>query len=153
PRPGGHFLAFSGDGKRVAYNGEKFFRGVDVFDTATGDPVFQIDEGDVRGCDFSRDGKLIATITGNERRISIWDADTGRLVKQISPGDSKPAGAYAFARFSPDGKFLATGGHNADAKIWHVESGKLIRTLDNSYSLRSFSPDNQSVLHAHGPQA
>jgi hypothetical protein len=71
------------------------------------------------------------------------------MVKQISAGDGKLPGAFAFVRFSPDGKFLATGGHNADAKVWNAQTGKLLRTLDSSYAIRTFSPDGQSVLHAH----
>jgi WD40 repeat protein len=154
PRPGHHFLAFSPDAKYVVYHGTTFFKGVDVFELATGKWLLPLDEPeDCRGCDFSSDGKLLATISGTQRGLRLWDLATGKLRKQISAGDGGSPGAYAYVKFSPDGKFLVTGGHNADTKVWDIATAKVLRTLDNGYELRTFAPDGQSVLSVTRNQA
>ena len=60
---------------------------------------------------------------------------------------------YCFA-FSPDEKFVATGGFDATIRIWEVASGKLIHALVGHeyhvYSL-SWSPDGKVLASAGGP--
>ena len=48
--------------------------------------------------------------------------------------------------FSPDGQYLASGSLNKTVKLWHVESGECIRTMEghSNYVLSvAFSPDGQ----------
>ncbi len=151
PRPGGHFLGFSADGKRMATHAQGFFKGVDVFEADTGKLLLELAEPeDCRGVDFSADGKFIATVSSERRGLRIWDSRTGRMVKQVSAGDGKLPGAFAFVKFSPDGKFLVTGGHCTDARVWNVETGKQLCSLGESFAIRTFSPDSSSVLAANG---
>jgi hypothetical protein len=151
PRPGNHFLGFSADGKRMAAHARGFFKGVDIFEADTGKLLLELAEPeDCRGVDFSADGKLIATVSGERRGLRIWDSQTGQLVKQVSAGDGKLPGAFAFVKFSPDGKFLVTGGHCTDARVWNIATGKQLCSLGESYAIRTFAPNGASLLVANG---
>jgi WD40 repeat protein len=145
-----HFHTFSHDGKRAAFSGPGFFSGLDILDIATGKVTLSIKEQkDCRGCDFSPDGKRIACHASNGG-INIWDAETGKLIREVHADDRFSGGAFKFIKYSADGKILASGGHNREAlDIWNADTGKLVCTkpLKNSfiYSV-AFAADNQSVL-------
>jgi WD40 repeat protein len=52
----------------------------------------------------SPDGRWVATAVHLGDTLKIWDARTGKLVRQLMQG-----GGRGFCEFSPDGKWLATG--------------------------------------------
>jgi len=72
---------------------------------------------------FSREAARLAVTSGSEaeRRISIWDTGSGRLVSTIDPG-----GRGVAAQFSPGGKCLATSARGGEAGIWDTGSGKSV---------------------------
>ncbi|MFH1897062.1 MAG: caspase family protein [Candidatus Desantisbacteria bacterium] len=47
------------------------------------------------------------------------------------------------ASFSPDGKYLVSGGEDDTIKLWSVSEGKLLQTLKGYSGLVSFSPDGR----------
>ena len=75
-------------------------------------------------------GRLLATGGGEPSRngeLMIWNAADGTLVRRIE----KPHGDTVLClRFSPDGKVLASGGADRMIKLWDVETGNLIKTLE-----------------------
>lgn len=83
--------------------------------------------------------------------IQLWDLATGKPLQEIKERD---ASVDALA-FSPDGKYLATGGcfFNADSKahLWDTGSGKLLRHFagpDGGVSCCAFSPDGKMLATA-----
>src|SRR5262249_27207526 len=60
----------------------------------------------------SPDGKYVATGSHGEEGASVWDAATGALLEDI------PTGRTCHVTFSPDGKWLLTGG--GEARSWEV---------------------------------
>jgi WD40 repeat protein len=151
PRPGGQFLGFSADGKRMAAQARGFRKGVDIFEADTGKLLLHLAEPeDCGGVDFSVDGKLIATVSREQRGLRVWDSRTGKMVKQVSAGDGKLPGALVVVKFSPDGKFLVTAGHCTDARVWHIATGKQLCSLGESCALRTFAPNSSSLLAANG---
>jgi hypothetical protein len=143
------FLAFSPDGKRMAFRGPNIFEGIEVLDVATAQVTLQIkDQKDCRDCAFSPNGKLLAAHSGNGG-LRIWDAGTGKLVRELCPENRFTPGAYKFVVFAPDSTFLATGGHSREGlDVWDLRKGKLVCTVPSKsyFYSAAFAPDNQSVV-------
>lgn len=84
----------------------------------------------VLSIDVHPSGKLLATGGGDPSRageLMLWKVSDGSLIREIpnSHGDT-----VLCVRFSPDGKILATGGADQMIKLWDIESGTLIKTLE-----------------------
>jgi RNA polymerase sigma factor (sigma-70 family) len=101
----------------------------------------------VSGVDLSPDGKLLVVNRYERNKMRFWDLPSGAEVYPF--GDEAPEAVRA--RFSPDGKLLAT--HDAQrpfsVSIWDIQKGKKIRTIEGtgalSWFVRSlaFSPDSK----------
>jgi WD40 repeat protein len=70
--------------------------------------------------EVSPDGKLIATATGTDMEVDIWDLATSELITTLS----EPNGAWDL-RFSPDGRNLYVAGKTIDE--WRVSDWTLTR--------------------------
>ena len=86
----------------------------------------------------SQDSSLIAT--NGERQILIWDAFAGNLRHAID----FPIGFISGFAFSPDNKFLVSGGRSAT--LWDTEKGsEIVKLYDDELrtSKMTFSPDGK----------
>jgi RNA polymerase sigma factor (sigma-70 family) len=83
---------------------------------------------------YSPDGKKIAAV-GAGRDITLWDSATGKEIHQFPNKGHQP---HSLA-FSPDGKFLATGG--SACRLWDVATGKELRQIGGGRV--AFSPDSK----------
>jgi WD40 repeat protein len=97
---------------------------------------------------FSPDGQRIACCAQGGV-IKIWEARTGREVRQISTHE-----AYIpDLAFSPDGRYLASASSNRAVKIWDPQTGEQLGTLGEQVGPSSsvaFSPDSQLLACAFG---
>jgi tetratricopeptide (TPR) repeat protein/WD40 repeat protein len=67
----------------------------------------------------SPDGKWVATGPWNGAGVRIWDAATGKRVRDLPGSEKYPS---ATVTFSPDGRWLVTG-TNRDYRFWRVPQG------------------------------
>lgn len=80
---------------------------------------------------YSPDGKSLALGRGGEAdglsgKVTILDAESGKIRKELTPGHLNGLTDLAF---HPEGKWLASSGRDTTVRLWDVETGKLLKEL------------------------
>lgn len=92
----------------------------------SGLPARLVAAGSIQQLIYSPDGKHLA-VTRSDKDVDLLDSATGQLIRRLRD----PDGPIAVAAFTPDGKFLATGGwQNPRVRLWEVASGQPIRQFE-----------------------
>ncbi len=139
----------SPDGKKLAFQ-ENFPGPITVWDLATNarENQFKFDKRAMH-MSFSPDGKLITYSVDLIRdQISIWDVQLGKDISTLDCGNYG-LGSDSSLRLSRDGSlFVVRFPSKNKIVLWHTQSGKVIRELDVSRSVRvlNFSPDNKMII-------
>ena len=149
-----NYLALSPDGTQIATgnrSGETW-----VWNAGNGEQTFELNPADhvedhsdyLISLAYSPDGGIIAAGDWNGY-IFLWDANSGDLIRYIEP-ETDFCGTWGLS-FSPDGQYLAVGGHNVSfdpvVKIYNVADGEQAWVLDEASRPGSgsapvaFSPD------------
>jgi eukaryotic-like serine/threonine-protein kinase len=105
------------------------------------DPVRLAPLKDIRYVAVSPDGRRVATASHWYNQVRVWDAETGRLEREL------PAMLYTRVTFSPDGRWLATTGEGC--RLWEVGSWtpRTLLTQERSKDTNSvaFTPDGRLI--------
>jgi WD40 repeat protein len=141
-----HGLAWSPDGTKLAWTGEK---SVIIYDMHKGTQVElkgEKYEGLLGMPDvaWSPDGTHLAA--GVLQELTIWDLTTN----QTQELEGYPKFIWSID-WSPDGRYLATGGDDRTIKIWDASTWKLVKTLqEHTDGIRgiSWSPDGRRLASA-----
>ncbi len=116
--------SISADGTTLATN--SFSGDVKLIDVATGSAVggYTSDEGDVV---FSPTEPVVAFLGADAPEVELWDVERNSRIAGL-PVDRGTF--FASAAFSSNGRTLATGGLVPTVRLWNVDTGELIRELD-----------------------
>jgi WD40 repeat protein len=143
-------VAFSPDGHYLATGKEN--GDVQVWNAETGREIHKLGTHDreVRGLVFSRDGRWLAS--SSDGTVMLWDGT--RLDQDQQPRlirGARVPGPCVNVAFSPDGRWLSTGGRKNTVIIWDVEAGHELQTLEGHngevYTV-AFSPDGRWLASA-----
>ena len=137
-------VAFSPDGQRLAMGDT---RGQIRFFQVRDCSQLQICEGHagrIWSIAFSPDGVQLAS-GGDDNTVKLWDVESGRCLKTLSPGSAARVFSVAF---SPDGQRLVTSGDAHKVKLWDLNTDTCIHELrgHQGWILSSnFSPDGLTL--------
>ena len=138
-------VGFSPAGKQlVSTSADKTARVWDMDHTGAAIRVLERSRAGCSVVRFSPDGQLIAAAGGNSLRL--WDAATGKLVRELSAADK---GRIFSVAFSPtDNRLLAVGyGGEADVShvvLWDIDAGTELARLPGATDLADFRLDENT---------
>jgi|GEM_PF-4456968 len=97
--------------------------GAGLFDMGSGEALWEIWCFAQCGA-MSSHGNLLAL--GSEGEVVIWDLQTRLQGKRMEHGAWVES-----VSFSPDGRFLASGGWDGVVRVWDIESGRGVRRMEH----------------------
>jgi WD40 repeat protein len=137
-------VRFSSAGKQlVSTSADKTARVWDLEHAGAAIRVLERTGGTCFGVSFSPDGQWVAAAAGN--RVRLWDAATGKLVRELSAGDKGQVYAGSVA-FSPTDHRLLAVGYGGQAgvshvELWDIDAGTQLARLPGATDLPGFKVD------------
>ncbi len=142
--------SFSPDGRRVVTACDDHT--ARIWDAASGGQLLELAGPDghqdrVLSATWNPAGTLVAT-AGWDRTLRIWDAKTGGLVRVLNGTNE-----FLDVAFSPDGRWLASTGHDGVAQVWDWAAGVQHSSLighTGPISEIAWSPDGALIATSAG---
>lgn len=146
-------FALGPDGKTALAADEQSLK---VFDVDSARQIRRLALGSYipnRRIDFgalSPDARQIAWLGQNDKGlypIKLSDAETGNFIRTVAAQTA----SFNSLAFSPDGRWLLTGGNDRLVKLWDVQSGALLRVFEgHSAAVRTavFTSDATRIISA-----
>ncbi|HYH65108.1 MAG TPA: WD40 repeat domain-containing protein [Urbifossiella sp.] len=162
-------VAWRPDGKVVAST--HVDKAVRLFDVATGKVIATLreDSGRVFSLAWRPDGKVLA-VGSEDGVVRAWDTVAGKVLTRFGDSAAPPPGAadtadmiraaglarghtrgVGAAAWSPDGKYLASGGGDGAVRVWDAATGKgtaAMAVSNISIPAVAWSPDGKRVAAA-----
>lgn len=83
-------------------------------------------EQDIYSLDFARNGRIIASGSG-DRSVRLWDLDTNQMLRALQIEDGVTTVAI-----SPDNRFVAAGSLDKSVRVWDISTGALMVLLEGT---------------------
>ena len=143
-------IAFSSDGRRlITTSADQTARVWDLENAGAAIQRLEVaSNSDGVDVDYSPDGQLIAAAIPASSTVRLWDAGTGKVVRDLTP--DQPAVVYSVA-FSPtDSRLLAVGyAGTSEVILWDIDAGTELARLPGTTDLPGFvSSANNSPVGA-----
>lgn len=140
----GMVVGFSSDSRLVLTSGPGPGPVVQMFDARSGSPVRSFTGGDQTPFSLAvrPDGLEIASADFRHTEISVWDTESGRIVRTLT-GHAWPTRALEYSR---DGRFLASAAPGGGVIVWDAKTGARLSSLPSPseyIDCISFSPDGR----------
>ena len=138
-------VSISPDGKILASADEKNL--IKLWDIKTGQELHTLNgqKEEIYTISFSPDGQILATAGRQfgeadkaaqvKNSITLWDVETGKELHTL-PGHFNRINSL---QFSPDGKFLASAGHDNQIKLWNLETKEVEELTGHGGAVTSLS--------------
>ena len=141
-------VAWSSDGLFLYTGAEDQIRQFSVNDNWTMMRNYSYASGNVWALDVSPDDRLVAGISGGGQMVVYWAANGTEYMSHTNHSTS-----HALAlRFSPDGRWLVSGGNDNDMHIYNVSNKSWVAEIDagsDVYGI-SFDPSGRHFVIARG---
>lgn len=137
-------VAFSPDGKIIASGSED--QTVKLWDAENGKLILTL-IGHVKGAAlvaFSPDGKMIASGSYEDKKVRLWDVQTGAMKQELSLGNQRAEA------FSADGKTMACTEGDFSLQLWDLNLGKAARKFTSNYSIIGVALSTDGTIVAAG---
>jgi len=144
-------VSWSPDGLLIAY-ASSFGRAVHVWEARTGTFVFSCaaDEAEYMDAAWCPDGDTLACAANEE--IHLWDVAIRKPVAILPrSGLSIHRNRVYTISWSPDNRFLVSGGRDARVRIWDIFTSQLVQTYEGNESVIhdvAWSPDRWYIASA-----
>ena len=109
--------------------------------------VFDGHQQEIHSLDFSTDGRLIVSGSG-DKTVRIWDMVDGTS-KVLTINDHDSSAGITSVAISPNSQYVAAGSFDTVVRIWDVSTGQLVERLcGHRGSVRSvaFTPDGRGLV-------
>ena len=150
----GQGLAFSPDGNRLAFGNDNTIEVWDVTQASKVQTLRNPDQMYATQVSFSADGKHLYAIINRNKAAQVWDAQTGKLLRDVA---LTVENANAFSAVGLSGPFFAR--NNADeqgnawVEVWNLENGQSQKLATSSRSEPlQFSPDGSLLATLNDSQ-
>ncbi len=137
-------LAITPNGQMIVSGGQDAT--IRLWDFASGKEVHKFigHEGPVYNMAIMQDGKHLVSVADKDLAVKIWNIENHELVSSLAPNSAH----VTAVAISPDQRFIITGGEDGFARIWDIDRGVLLRSLEHEHGIYSMtiSPDGRHLL-------
>ena len=137
-----HNVAFSADGNMLASQSRDGT--VNIWNPNTQQLLRTLNTKDSGGIAFSPDGNVLASGALTDKVVNLWNPNTTEHLNSFKGHES----GVNQVVFSPDGSVLASGSWDGKVRLWHPETGELLRVLPtDKLSGLAFSADGSLLAN------
>lgn len=88
------------------------------------------EKGSVESAEFSPDGTLVASGSKYDNQVVVWRVADATVAWRMTVDQEVEC-----VSFSPDGRFLATGGEDDQLRLWNASDGRLVKSIPHGASI------------------